>query len=489
MSSKLITLSFFFVLVSTVSAWAGAWEDIQAGKRAYDQKDMDKAISLSTKAIKSGELGISYQLAYGYYVRGIARAAKSNARDAKQLPVLALKDLDKAASLTGKSNFLKTVYINRASIYFSRHFFYNAKENFEAVLKIDPKYEVAINLIKNIEEELQKGVTGNLLIMLDEDFKKATSAMEDGAYDAANSIFTSLLKRKEINKQSRGFVYLYRGDTYAAKKLYKKAIKDYSRSVRVFPNVWYLYYVRAHAYSGAINSAKAAKDYTRVLRINPKHVPSLVNRGNIHLIDKVYSLAIEDYSKAIEFKSDDALAYRNRGRALMGLRSYDKALADFNQTKRLDPNDETVGMFISRIEALKFAEDVLAETNAFLQTDKVSDEMRQSEIAKTHFSNGKGYLKRGDYDLAVDSLNKVLLIKQKYAGSINNVKMEPELYEIHKYLGNAHTSMKRFDLSIEDYKKALAIKPDYTEAELGLKISTAVFEALKKKKQKKKAAN
>lgn len=57
---------------------------------------------------------------------------------------------------------------------------------------------------------------------------------------------------------------------------------------------------------------EAIKHYGRALNQNPRHFPSLINRGTIYSLLKLWPLAEEDFNLAVSIDPSDPTGYYNR---------------------------------------------------------------------------------------------------------------------------------------------------------------------------------
>ncbi len=94
-------------------------------------------------------------------------------------------------------------------------------------------------------------------------------------------------------------------------------------------------YNRGNVYFKIDREEKAIKDYTRAIRLKPGFAEAYSNRALVYSKRGLRELAIEDLTKAIEIDQTDALAYVNRGNAYEALLQHEQALEDWHQAYEL----------------------------------------------------------------------------------------------------------------------------------------------------------
>jgi tetratricopeptide (TPR) repeat protein len=107
-----------------------------------------------------------------------------------------------------------------------------------------------------------------------------------------------------------------RGNLLFAKKDYRRAIVEFSASIRARPNDYDAYMQRANAEDAAGNYPAAIEDYTKALELNPKDaIYYFMNRADTESSAENYSAAVADLSKAIKIGPKWPGLYVNRGHA------------------------------------------------------------------------------------------------------------------------------------------------------------------------------
>lgn len=122
--------------------------------------------------------------------------------------------------------------------------------------------------------------------------------------------------------------YFLRGDTYFAKKDFRRSVPDYRKAIELKPD-----FARAHLYLGDAyfamgQYAEAIAPYSKGIELEPQLPNGRLYRGDAYYALKQYDKALADYDEAIWLKPDYALAYANRARLYRTLGNGAKAGAD-----------------------------------------------------------------------------------------------------------------------------------------------------------------
>jgi tetratricopeptide (TPR) repeat protein len=135
--------------------------------------------------------------------------------------------------------------------------------------------------------------------------------------------------------------YLRRGDTYADRQEYDRAIADYTQAIARQPNYAEAYNNRGYAYYWNGQAEHAIGDFDRAIALRPDYPYAYNNRGAAYMASGQAERAIGDFDRAIALQPDLVQAYTNRGNAYLRLGRLAQARADFRHVGR-DP----FGLFI-----------------------------------------------------------------------------------------------------------------------------------------------
>ena len=106
---------------------------------------------------------------------------------------------------------------------------------------------------------------------------------------------------------------------------YKRAIKYYSRALRLHPNDTLTYFLRAIEYVRLSKFEKALADYDKGISLDTTFPVAYFNRALLHDQMKRPDLSMADANKAIHFDSTYASAYSQRGMLFHKSGNYEKA--------------------------------------------------------------------------------------------------------------------------------------------------------------------
>jgi tetratricopeptide (TPR) repeat protein len=191
-------------------------------------------------------------------------------------------------------------------------------------------------------------------------------------YSLAVQDYSTIIDRK-LQGHNTFEVFYKRGLAYAEFGMYKEALADFDKVVKLYPQFNYGYFYRGFAYWNLEEYSKAILDFTAAIKLDSKDLHSYFNRGLCYQNEKVYDKALADFSKVIQldpefdeaynqvamtafYKGDFAgaeksfneyvikfsklsIAYYNRGMFYSERKQYKKALMDFDSCIQLNAND------------------------------------------------------------------------------------------------------------------------------------------------------
>ena len=167
----------------------------------------------------------------------------------------------------------------------------------------------------------------------------------------------ALLKQSEPAKPfPRGSIsaetYFSWGNARYDLGLYKLAIADYDKAIRLKADYADAYCNRGNAKAELGEQFAAISDYDKAIRLKPDDANAYYNRGTAkgHLGQSL--AAITDYDKAIRLKPDYADAYYNRGVAKSRIGEQFAAITDYDEAIRLKPDDANAYLCRGIVKAL-----------------------------------------------------------------------------------------------------------------------------------------
>lgn len=131
---------------------------------------------------------------------------------------------------------------------------------------------------------------------------------------------------------------------------YDEAIEEYSKSIKISPNILLWYSNKANA-EYAAGYFKSALDDFNMLRDEQPDNPRWYNEiGNVYFANNQFENSIKFYNVAINLNSRDPVFYSNRAIAKYKLNDYENALLDLEIASKLDP---TNGNYLEYINTIK----------------------------------------------------------------------------------------------------------------------------------------
>ena len=118
---------------------------------------------------------------------------------------------------------------------------------------------------------------------------------------------------------------------------FKGAIHEYTRVIKMNPNIAEAYTYRCGAHCELGDYTSALEDSNKAIMLNPDDSMAYTNRGGIQLTLGNYRAAIDDCTKAIGIDPKTVLAYVNRGSAKGELGEYKEAIDDYARVIQLAP--------------------------------------------------------------------------------------------------------------------------------------------------------
>jgi tetratricopeptide (TPR) repeat protein len=256
------------------------------------------------------------------------------------------------------------------------------------------------------------------------------------------------------------WAYSARGESFAQKRNYDKAIAAYNAAHDADPDEANYINARGYAYEEKGDDDHAMADYNLVLQMRPRAPLALYNRGTLYQRRGALQSALDDYNAALKLKPDLYRALAERGRVLTIQRDFDAALADFAAAERIDPagTQARVDRCLAYTMMGKFNE-AIADCNWVID--------KTPKFLFALVSRGEAYLAKGDLAAALKDFNFVLGLNP------NNVRA---------HSGRGQLFEKKRDLSQAraDYRSAaFALTPyDSFETRLARQIAHERLDAL-----------
>jgi tetratricopeptide (TPR) repeat protein len=99
---------------------------------------------------------------------------------------------------------------------------------------------------------------------------------------------------------------------------------------------------RGNAYAAKGDYDRAIQDFDQSIELNRTYTKPINNRGVAYLKKSEYDVAIKAFDEAIKLKPDYGEAFANRAEAHLKKQQYDRAARDFDDAIRLNPDLKAV---------------------------------------------------------------------------------------------------------------------------------------------------
>jgi len=204
------------------------------------------------------------------------------------------------------------------------------------------------------------------------------------------------------------------------------------------------HFVRGEALNELSEYEAAIKDYTRTLKLWNENSEVYLQRGRAKYNLEEYEGAIEDFDHAINLDPDSERGYLYRGLAKYNLGEYEEAIEDFNHAINLDPESENGYLYRGLAKGKVGLHEATKEDLS--QVIQINPE---NALAYKYIGVSKTIL--GEYETAIEDYSQA-------------IDLDPEDAEAYYYRGNAKMNLERNEAAIEDYSQAIELDPEYPEA-------------------------
>ena len=138
-------------------------------------------------------------------------------------------------------------------------------------------------------------------------------------------------------KETLAFLALQRGNFMMMLDQIGEALKDYSRSIELYPN-----YAQAYSNRGAVYLAKGkypmtVEDCNKAIALKSNYADAYNNRGEAHRESGEFDAALTDLNKAIQLKANNASAHFNRGLVYYQKGVYEESIKDYSMMIKQNP--------------------------------------------------------------------------------------------------------------------------------------------------------
>lgn len=169
-----------------------------------------------------------------------------------------------------------------------------------------------------------------------QEFKKAVEA--DPFYIPARICLKLSEDAVKQRIKTETALHLFKGISYAYKRVYDEAIAEYKRAIEISPD-----YAGAHSILGAAYLYKqmydeAITEYKKAIEINPQYTEAYNNLGLAYVNKEMFDEAIAEWKKAIEINPNYAWVHNNLGVAYDIKGMHDEAIAEHKEALKINPD-------------------------------------------------------------------------------------------------------------------------------------------------------
>ncbi len=252
-------------------------------------------------------------------------------------------------------------------------------------------------------------------------------------YNGALKLFDEALKLKP----NWDLLYHNRGNCYAGLENYELAIQNYTKAIELNPNESMIYTCRGFAYIGLGQYEQAIQNCDKAIQLNANNDVAYNNRGWGYTKLYKYERAIQDFNKALQINPNNAYYYNGRGNAYNGLKQYQRAIQDFSKAIQINPDFGDA--YVNRSWSYVNLDEKEQSRRDFVQGKRIEikDYTREIEInqnnAVAYCNRGAAYFALGQYDLAIQDLNKSI--------QLNTDKKSPYYAMAHHFRGMCYKSL------------------------------------------------
>ncbi len=368
------------------------------------------------------------------------------ADDIQQLKEIAAKTKDK--KLEGD------ILLNEGGLLLSKKQYYEALQNYNKILEMNPKNEVAL---------LGKGFALEYLERYEEALNAFNKALEINPEDE-----TTLLRKEsvlehleryeealdtsnkalEINSKNE-VALLEKGSALDHLKRYEEALDAFNKALEINPK-----YLNALGYKGCIlrnlkRYDEALLTLNNAIEIFPKNEDILLCKGCVLGTLNRFEEALEIFNKVLEINPRNTNALSKKGAVIGDLGRFEEALEIFNKVLEINPRNEA---------ALKGKATALEDLGRYNEALKALNMVLEINPHSTDFLIRKGHIigcLQGKHESALNIFNEVLKISPLDENAL-----------AHK--GNMLSELKRYEEALAIFSKILEINPKSENALLNM---------------------
>src|SRR3989454_2518083 len=154
--------------------------------------------------------------------------------------------------------------------------------------------------------------------------------------------YTRAIESGDLPHPDLFFAFNNRGNVYASKRDYDRAIRDYTEALRLNPKYAAAFRNRGRALVYKGDYDRAIADYNEAARLDPEDPHALIGRGIAYNAKHQYDLALRDFDPALRVCPACPLAVLNRAAAYVGKGDDGRAIQEFDVALKQSPGDPNV---------------------------------------------------------------------------------------------------------------------------------------------------
>ncbi|QPC84330.1 tetratricopeptide repeat protein [Phototrophicus methaneseepsis] len=163
-------------------------------------------------------------------------------------------------------------------------------------------------------------------------FQQGVAYLQDEAYDEAIEAFTKALR---LTLGDLAMALLYRGEAYAFKGDFPRAMADFNEALRQNAYLTEAYNERGNLRRFMGDFQGAIEDQSAALTLEPSYPEAYYNRALAYEALNQFEAAEADLSQVIQLNPGIAVAHEMRGRMRVNLNDLDGAVADLQRYLRM----------------------------------------------------------------------------------------------------------------------------------------------------------
>ena len=303
--------------------------------------------------------------------------------------------------------------------------------------------------------------------------------------------------------------YCGRGDIFASRRAFDRAIADYQRAIQLDPahsraiaGLGIVDYEQGHdeaaiahldraieldpqvasaySYRGALfarrgQNDRALAEYDKLLALYPNDPGALKDRGGVLVRVGQFDRAVKDLNQSIRIDPKRAAAYQNRGAAFNGLGQFERAIEDLSEAIRLTPT--SCGAYGNRglaHYAIGQYDQAVADLSEAIKCDP------RSAVAR--LNRADVFARLGLRDRAAMDLDQATQLDPGLVASYTKTHgldgrlasappeqdmallLDPNEVSSHYEVGNAHRDRGDWAAALKEYDRVIATRPDLADA-------------------------